>query len=941
MYAKKLLLNVSFFFLVTLVNAQEGTVSGTLTDNTGEPLPGVTIVVKGTTNGTITDFDGNYEILCKVSDVLVFSFIGMNAKEVLVTPEMFDENKNNQIPENIPIPVKKIVSSTYEKLSEENLKINKIPDITQPSLKFHKSGNNQNFQRISSIKKDSNRVVLTYFKPDIYFEIGLNSSISNSYINNKNLPLTQNVYSQGQPFNNNNTWFGPHTNQIFSFGPLINNLEYDGSNYAYDPNGELVPLGSGNGNRAKAYNNNPYQNATDIFNSAYLKIYTNKESFKIGYYNKSMTNIFDSEKSSHSSVSVNYNNKNNYSKKVKWNSFVNYYSESNNQPNTSGFYNNLLLNALATPSSFNNNTRYRFDDNSQRSFAPEYYNNPHWLLNTSRNYRTSQLFTFSLQNEFRVTDDINIYSKINYTNEIDDTHFGYKRNTAGFQNGLLNVRKFNEDLFNAQATFNLNSEKISITSTFEFIKNHLDYDFSESLNLNDFTFNEPRNIISVSKSPSKNTLNLLNKVQYTLDDYSESKISFSNQSFLSSVQENNLFLPTIELSSDINEWIGFFDWMDNFRLYTFYAQNAKDQSLYYKNKSHNSLLISPEESMGYLANHDLFIHNDLKLEQSESFETGFDISLLYSRLNLEFNVHHTINKNAVFPVIENSDFKLSNVADISNKGFEATIEGYITDWNSDFKLITSLSLFKNRTKVLRTNNNENIAIAGFNNVSKKLIKGQEAGVLVGSTYLRDDLNNIIIDNEGYPMVDPNEKIIGNPNPDFNIGFNSSIEWKNLILDIVIDTQIGGDVWNGTQSALNYLGRSEETSQLRNTTNYIFEGVDVNGNVNTIPVDFANPENGLEGNRWVKYGFSGVAEDAIEDGSYLNFKTISLSYNVSDDNKFFKNIRFSLYAENLFTLTRFRGATPYSSLYDNSTAKGLNFFNTPIISEIGFKINMKI
>src|SRR5690606_18802505 len=182
MYAKKQLLNAFFFFLVILVNAQEGTVSGTLTDNTGEPLPGVTIVIKGTTNGTITDFDGNYEIVCKVSDVLVFSFIGMNAKEVLVTPEMFDENKNNQIPKNIPIPVKKIVSSTYEKLSEENLKINKIPDITQPSLKFHKSGNNQNFQRISSIKKDSNRVVLTYFKPDIYFEIGLNSSISNSYI---------------------------------------------------------------------------------------------------------------------------------------------------------------------------------------------------------------------------------------------------------------------------------------------------------------------------------------------------------------------------------------------------------------------------------------------------------------------------------------------------------------------------------------------------------------------------------------------------------------------------------------------------------------------------------------------------------------------------------------------------------------------------------------
>ncbi|MCB0458983.1 MAG: TonB-dependent receptor [Flavobacteriaceae bacterium] len=60
--------------------AQEKTISGNVSDDTG-PLPGVSIIIKGTTKGTETDFDGNYAIQAKVGDVLVFSFVGMTTQE--------------------------------------------------------------------------------------------------------------------------------------------------------------------------------------------------------------------------------------------------------------------------------------------------------------------------------------------------------------------------------------------------------------------------------------------------------------------------------------------------------------------------------------------------------------------------------------------------------------------------------------------------------------------------------------------------------------------------------------------------------------------------------------------------------------------------------------------------------------------------------------------
>ena len=58
---------------------------GTVTDDTGLPLPGANIIIRGTSVGTQTDFDGNYEIETKPGDVLTFSYVGFETKEVTVS----------------------------------------------------------------------------------------------------------------------------------------------------------------------------------------------------------------------------------------------------------------------------------------------------------------------------------------------------------------------------------------------------------------------------------------------------------------------------------------------------------------------------------------------------------------------------------------------------------------------------------------------------------------------------------------------------------------------------------------------------------------------------------------------------------------------------------------------------------------------------------------
>ena len=75
------------FFLVAVislsVSAQNVTVTGTVTDKTGETVIGASVVQKGnTSNGTITDIDGNFSLSVPANATLVFSYVGMTPQEI-------------------------------------------------------------------------------------------------------------------------------------------------------------------------------------------------------------------------------------------------------------------------------------------------------------------------------------------------------------------------------------------------------------------------------------------------------------------------------------------------------------------------------------------------------------------------------------------------------------------------------------------------------------------------------------------------------------------------------------------------------------------------------------------------------------------------------------------------------------------------------------------
>lgn len=937
-----------FFFsvFVTYGFTQQGTVSGILkSDVDGLPLPGVSIVIKGTNKGVQTDFDGNYKIDCKIGDILVFSSVGMKSTEVKVTTRLFGMDPN--IKTTAQEPVAKIQTEAYANaLKELNKTSFEVPSFEHSERTFNKN-NHFEYNRIKAMEIKPDRVELTYFDPDIYYEIGYSSFTSFQFIKKKNLPELQTSFSQGAVSNNKLSFLGPETGNPFSYGPYLRTLEFDGSSYPYDVNGRLVTLGNGNGIPAQAYDNSILKTNLKSHHNLFFKIST--EDWILGFdYNYDMDeDAFGREASTKNNLALTYKNTHFYHKKLKWDTSIRYTDQFNAQPNTNGFINNLFMNLWTTPTSFENSQGATLNNQTQRSYSPLRFNNPEWLFNYNKNADHYQLFLGSIQNQFKISDDLQLTSKINYQHTNNEQNFGLVAQTVGFENGYLSQKNIEKNTLIANVNLNYkfeeNNYSLTINSAIDYGYDHLKYRFNEATGFNDFSFSNPNNKNSNVHDASMHSLRVLNEASLEWHHLGL-ELTLSNSSFISSLQKNHYVLPTGYLKLNLIELFEIYS-LDKLYLSSRNSFDVKEMPLFYNNQSHNSLVMSPSETLRYTANQDLFLNDELQLEKKIYHDVAATIGLRVWDVTVDFGMtyFYSKHKGSIFPVHEGNGFQLRNTADIQNNGIEMNLELVRYRYNN-FGFNSQILFSTYRSKVLDLKiPQEHLAIAGFSTVSKNLVVGQPAGVIYGSAYARDAHGNQIIGAHGFPLVASELQQIGNPTPDFNLSFSNGLTWKRFQLNFVIDFQKGGDVWNGTQNVLNYYGTSQQSAQERGIKDYVFAGVNAQGHPNTIPVDFYNPSQGIEANRFVRYGFEGVAEDAIEDGSYINLKSVDITYSFANQNNhsFFRAFDLGLYANNLFTYTKYRGASPYSSLYDTHSGQGLNFFNTPIATEIGLKLNIKI
>ena len=336
---------------------------------------------------------------------------------------------------------------------------------------------------------------------------------------------------------------------------------------------------------------------------------------------------------------------------------------------------------------------------------------------------------------------------------------------------------------------------------------------------------------------------------------------------------------------------------------------------------------------------------NLKWETTTQTNIGLDTYFFNGAVNLTLDYYWKNTKDMitippVLSVAGENAAKFMNTGQMKNHGFEANI-GYHSPKYGDFSWEGSLNFSFYRNKLVKFN--DEVSVVGGD---WRLIEGQPMGVYYG--YIcdgifqnADQVSNHAIqegkdvgrlmyrDIDGNGIVNENDRcIIGDPNPDFGLGFNLSASYKNWTLSAFFSGEFGFDIYNGTRKQLEfmtygnlYTNRSKDILNAWTPTN-------TNSSIPALTTIDDNNE-------------TRMSTYFMEDGSYLKCKYLKLAYRFDGQN-WMKKVGLSAlnaYAQidNLFTITPYNGLDPEVPL----TTYGARVDNGPYPRARTFSVGLNL
>ncbi len=329
---------------------------------------------------------------------------------------------------------------------------------------------------------------------------------------------------------------------------------------------------------------------------------------------------------------------------------------------------------------------------------------------------------------------------------------------------------------------------------------------------------------------------------------------------------------------------------------------------------------------------------DLKWETTAQTNVGIDLSMLESRIGFTFDIYYKKTSDVILNVQLPNYLPINtiqtNAAEIVNKGIEFSINAVAIDKAVKWSLDYNMSFNRNEvTKVIYPgdymfgwiySNGSNVSI---------LREGNPIGSYYGyiSEGVDPETGDILykdINNNGIrgPQDTGDRTIIGDPHPDFTFGFTNDLKYKRFNLNIFFQGSYGNDIYNATRIDL--------------------EGMFDTKNQSIVVADRWTPDNT---DATVPRARNGNIDNVnnstrfIEDGSYVRLKSVTLSYDIFDEEHNTKNIRkFSVFitGQNLLTFTNYSGFDPEVNAYGNSaTEMGIDYGTYPqaITALIGLNV----
>lgn len=328
---------------------------------------------------------------------------------------------------------------------------------------------------------------------------------------------------------------------------------------------------------------------------------------------------------------------------------------------------------------------------------------------------------------------------------------------------------------------------------------------------------------------------------------------------------------------------------------------------------------------------------DLRWETTAQSNIGLDLSLWKGRFNFTADAYYKKTDDVLLNVQLSNSLPITsiqtNAGKIENKGLEFNISTVNTTgklrWNTDF----NISFNKNKVLELQYTDVYYFGRIYSNNQDVAIVReGLPLGVFFG--YVSDGVNPetgdlMYKDVNGNGIFDPGDRtVIGDANPDFTYGLTNTLSWKNFDLNVFFQGSQGNDIFNATRVDLEGMfdSKNQSTAVLRRWT--------PDNRDTDIPraIGGGKVDNVRNSTRFV------------EDGSYLRLKAITLSYNIDPKRLERLNIRqLSVYVtgQNLLTFTKYSGFDPEVNAFGRSaTELGIDYGTYPQARTLTAGVNVE-
>jgi TonB-linked SusC/RagA family outer membrane protein len=587
--------------------------------------------------------------------------------------------------------------------------------------------------------------------------------------------------------------------------------------------------------------------------------------------------------------------------------------------------------------------------------------NPYWVLNYDKSEDTRNRFMGFAKVQYDFTDYLSAHARVgtDLTDIRDESvtnpgHWFYRDGRLSFGNNR--IQETNADfliMFNKQISEN----------------------FQLDINLGGNHLHQLYQGMSVRgedlRIPAKTTIGSADQVfgnasvpteRVTNSLYGAISMNFGGYVFLDLTGRNDwtstlppdnwsYFYPSVNLAVMLSEFIDPGQaFLDVLKVRGSWANVGKDAEAWRLQNGYNL----KDKQSSYLGITTLTVPNtwydeNLNPEFTNTIEVGLEASLFKNRLYADF-AYYNISSTDLIDIVSTDNQEVNpfnyanvhtNVGEITNTGFEVMVGGTpIRNAGFTWDLNINFSHNKNELKeFLPDVDSRQWNVTNGGAIDTRATVGGGYGEIWGTQIMTDSVTGKwILTADGRPQSTGERVKLGSFQPDYLLGVSNTFSYRNFKLSFLIDGRFGGQMYAGTEAAMDGAGNSAKTLQYREN------GIVVDGLIRQDDETLIENTQAITAQEY--WGaMSGIGENYIMDQTNVRLRELSLSYNVPSallGNSIVKGASISLIGRNLFFLYKgFDGGfDPESTLGTNNAGQGILYYSMPTPRSYGFSLNVK-